>query len=128
MEMNNSFTKVDFNQYKDAYDKDVILAWKGKKLELDVDTLRALLYGFTFTKDYAEGDLEESLFMDYWRDCNLNFVPKLLCEESVDEEMDKMVEDDSNIYLGSLLLFFLHEFSNLLLTDCSLVVLIIART
>lgn len=35
MEMNNSFTKVDFNQYKDAYDKDVILAWKGKKLELE---------------------------------------------------------------------------------------------
>ena len=76
MEMNNAFTKVDFNKYKYAYDKNVILAWKGKKLELDVETLRAMLYGFTFTKDYAEGDLEESLFMDYWRDCNLNFVQK----------------------------------------------------
>ena len=76
--MNNSFTKVDFNQYKDAYDKDVILAWKGKKLELDVETLRALMYGFTFTKDYAEGDFEESLFMDYWRDDTLDLnVPKL---------------------------------------------------
>ena len=42
--MNNSFTRVDFSQYKDSYDKDVIMAWKGGKLELDVETLRALLY------------------------------------------------------------------------------------
>ena len=48
MELNNSFTKVDFNQYRDAYDKDVIQAWKERKLELDVETLRALMYGFTF--------------------------------------------------------------------------------
>jgi len=68
MELNNSFTKVDFNQYRDAYDKDVIQAWKRKVLKLDVETLRALMYGFTFTKDYAEGELEDSFFMDFWRD------------------------------------------------------------
>ena len=100
MELMKSFTKVDYNLYKDAYDKDVIQAWKERKLELDVETLRALMYGFTFTKEYAEGNLEESLFMDYWRDCNLNFVPKLLCEESVDEEMDKMVEDGSLVIIS----------------------------
>jgi hypothetical protein len=96
MEMNNSFTKVDFNQYKDAYDKDVILAWKGKKLELDVDTLRALLYGFTFTKDYAEGDLEESLFMDYWRDDTLDLnIENVPCfDEPIEEVMNNEIEDD----------------------------------
>lgn len=55
MELIKSFTKVDYNLYKDAYDKDVIQAWKERKLELDVETLRALMYGFTFTKEYAEG-------------------------------------------------------------------------
>lgn len=26
------------------------------------------MYGFTFTKAYADGDLEDALFMDYWKD------------------------------------------------------------
>ncbi len=68
MERNNSFTKVDYNQYKDAYNKDVIQAWKDRKKELDVETLRAMMYGFTFTRAYADGDLEDALFMDYWKD------------------------------------------------------------
>ena len=52
MELIKTFRKVDFNQYKYAYDKDAILAWKNRKRELDVETLRALMYGFTFTKEY----------------------------------------------------------------------------
>lgn len=56
---------MDYNQYKYAYNKDVIKVWKDKKKELDVDTLRALMYGFTFTEAYADGDLEDALFMDY---------------------------------------------------------------
>ena len=39
MEQNNSFTKVDYNQYKDAYNKDVIHACKDGKKEIDVETL-----------------------------------------------------------------------------------------
>ena len=100
MELIKSFRKVDFNQYKNAYDKDVILAWKNRKRELDVETLRALMYGFTFTKEYADGNIEESLFMDYWRDISFDYVPELLTEESIDEEMDKMVEDDDEIEIS----------------------------
>lgn len=100
MELIKSFRKVDFNQYKNAYDKDVILAWKNRKRELDVETLRALMYGFTFTKEYADGNIEESLFMDYWRDISFDYVLELLTEESLDEEMDKMVEDDHEIEIS----------------------------
>ena len=100
MELIKSFRKVDFNQYENAYDKDVILAWKNRKRELDVETLRALMYGFTFTKEYADGNIEESLFMDYWRDISFDYVPELLTEESIDEEMDKMVEDDDEIEIS----------------------------
>ncbi len=94
--MNNSFTRVDFSQYKDSYDKDVIMAWKGGKLELDVETLRALLYGFTFTKDYAEGNLEDSLFMDYWRDdaLNLDLEEDPCFDEPIEEDMVNEMEDD----------------------------------
>ena len=43
MKQKKSFSKVDYNQYKYAYNKDVIKVWKDKKKELDVDTLRALM-------------------------------------------------------------------------------------
>ena len=39
MEQNNSFTNGDYNQDKDAYNKDVIQAWKDGKKEIDVETL-----------------------------------------------------------------------------------------
>ena len=70
------------------------------KRELDVETLRALMYGFTFTKEYADANMEESLFMDYWRDISFDYVPELFTEESLDEEMDKMVEDDHEIEIS----------------------------
>jgi hypothetical protein len=100
MELIKTIRKVDFNQYKYAYDKDAILAWKNRERELDVETLRALMYGFTFTKEYADGNMEESLFMDYWRDISFDYVPELFTEESLDEEMDKMVEDDHEIEIS----------------------------
>ena len=100
MELIKTFRKVDFNQYKYAYDKDAILVWKNRERELDVETLRALMYGFTFTKEYADGNMEESLFMDYWRDISFDYVPELFTEESLDEEMDKMVEDDHEIEIS----------------------------
>lgn len=98
MEKNNSFTKVDFNQYKDAYDQDVIQAWKSRELELDVETLRAMMYGFTFTNDYAEGNLEDSFFMDYWKDnsSELYFEPDLsdVVDDLFEKAMNNVREDD----------------------------------
>ena len=74
MEQNNSFTKVDYNQYKDAYNKDVIQAWKDGKKEIDVETLWALMYGFTFTKAYADGDLEDALLWTTGKTCTLTKI------------------------------------------------------
>lgn len=98
MELNNTFTKVDFNQYRDAYDKDVIQAWKKRVLELDIEALRALMYGFTFTKDYAEGNLEDSFFMDFWRDnsLELDFEPDSfgIIDDLFEEAMNNVMDDD----------------------------------
>lgn len=101
MELNNSFTKVDFNQYKNAYDQDVIQAWKSRELELDVETLRAMMYGFTFTNDYAEGNLEDSFFMDYWRDnsSELDLEPDSsdVVDDLFEEVMNNVREDDYTV-------------------------------
>ena len=98
MELNNSFTKVDFNQYRDAYDKDVIQAWKRRVQELDVETLRALMYGFTFTSDYAEGNLEDSFFMDFWKEKFLELELESDSyndiDDAIEETMNNVMEDD----------------------------------
>ena len=98
MELNNSFTKVDFNQYRDAYDKDVIQAWRRRVLELDIETLRALMYGFTFTKDYAEGNLEDSFFMDFWKDnsLELDLEPESydVIDDLFEDAMNNVMDDD----------------------------------
>ena len=98
MELNNTFTKVDFNQYRDAYDKDFIQAWKSGQQELDVETLRAFMYGFTFTQDYAEGNLEDSFFMDFWRDKSLELELEHDSnngfDDPIEEAMNNVMDDD----------------------------------
>ena len=98
MASNNTFTKVDFVKYKDAYDEDVIQAWKRRVLELDVETLRALMYGFSFTKDYAEGNLEDSLFMDFWKEKSLELELESDSyndiDDAIEETMNNMMDDD----------------------------------
>lgn len=94
----NNITKVDFVKYKDAYDKNVIQAWKSGEQELDVETLRAMMYGFTFTQDYSEGNLEESLFMDFWRDNSLDLDLELDSDngfdDPIEEAMNNSLDDD----------------------------------
>ena len=98
MALNNTFTKVDFNQYRDTYDKDVIQTWKCGQQELDVETLRAFMYGFTFTQDYAEGNLEDSFFMDFWRDKSLELELEHDSnngfDDPIEEAMNNVMDDD----------------------------------
>lgn len=64
----NTFSKVDYNAYKDSYDQLLINAWKTCEIKLDDDKLRALMYGYTFTDDYAKCKIEEGLLADFWED------------------------------------------------------------
>lgn len=63
-----AFKKVNFSDYKDKYDENI----KGK-MELfpesiDIETMRANLYGYTFTKGYTNGVISDELLMDYWEE------------------------------------------------------------
>ena len=60
------FKKVDYTKYKDKYDEDVKLKLHTSPDDIDVETMRAYIYGYTFTDKYAEGILPDELSMDYW--------------------------------------------------------------
>ncbi len=96
MEYENK-SNMDYTQYKESYDANLIERWKKGEVELDVDTLRAQLYGFTFTPDYAKGLIEDALCMDYWRERNrktgfdaLFDLPARKPDDFYDDPMDEI--------------------------------------
>ncbi len=97
---------MDYTNFRQSYDANLINSWKKDETEMSVDTLRGLLYGFTFTQDYAKGDIEDALFMDYWRDKHLkernaddddySFSPQ---EEKEFDPMDEIMDAVNNVDL-----------------------------
>ena len=59
---------MDYSKFKDSYDENLIAKWKNHEVELDVETLRSLLYGYTFKPEYTNGVIEDALSMDYWKE------------------------------------------------------------
>ena len=60
------FNKIDYTEYKDRYDQSVKQKLHSSPAEIDVETMRAYMYGYTFTDKYAKGILPNELSMDYW--------------------------------------------------------------
>ena len=60
------FNKIDYTEYKDRYDQSVKQKLHSSHDEIDVETMRAYMYGYTFTDKYAKGILPNELSMDYW--------------------------------------------------------------
>lgn len=56
---------MDYSKFKDSYDENLIAKWKNHEVELDVETLRSLLYGYTFKPEYTNGVIEDALSMDF---------------------------------------------------------------
>lgn len=98
---NKQFRKVDFAEYDGKYDANV-----GKRLATSPDSvsleeLRAYIYGYTFTKGYADGRFPDELSMDYWRDsddavCDL-FVHPLMPHGTSKESWGKGDPDEFEI-------------------------------
>jgi hypothetical protein len=63
--------KVNHSDYKDKYDKTIKSKLETSPDNIDVETMRANLYGYTFTKEYAEGRIPDELSMDYWEEYHL---------------------------------------------------------
>ena len=71
--------KVKYYKYVQGFSDDLLKKFEEgwRKLNgFDTETMRGLIYGYTFTEDYAKGIIPDSLSMDYWRgkDTNSNYL------------------------------------------------------
>ena len=63
--------KVNYSEYEGKYDKSIKKRLEKTPESIDVETMRANLYGYTFTKEYANGEIPNELSMDYWEEWNM---------------------------------------------------------
>ena len=71
--MEKTIKKVIYSDYKDKYDDTIITQLGTSPESIDVETMRENLYGYTFTKEYAEGKIPDELSMDYWENKHLEY-------------------------------------------------------
>ena len=95
--MEREFVKVNYAEYESKYDQRIIEKMAAIPKEISVDAMRACLYGYTFTEDYARMRVLDELSMDYWRDRNEELAELDPMEWKDDqignvEEMDEMDE------------------------------------
>ena len=68
--MNTNYPKkVKYYKYVQGFSNDLLKkfeeGWRNLN-EFDTETMRGLIYGYTFTEDYAKGIIPDSLSVDYW--------------------------------------------------------------
>ena len=93
--MNKQFNKVDYSEYEGKYDESIKERLEKDPGSVDVEMMRANLYGYTYTKEYADGEIADELSMDYWEERheemeldNLNFE-----EFEMPDNLDSLLED-----------------------------------
>ena len=91
--MEKTFKKVDYSEYKDKYDEEIRTTMKTAPENIDVETMRANLYGYTFTKEYAEGLIPDEFSMDYWEELHLDDDIKDL---NLLDDLDHLLEDETD--------------------------------
>ena len=60
--------KVIYSEYEGKYDESIKERLEKDPGSVDVEMMRANLYGYTYTKEYADGDIPDELSMDYWEE------------------------------------------------------------
>ena len=59
--------KVNFSEYEHSFSYDQLKDFEESRLDgFDMETMRGLIHGYTFTEDYAKGVVPESFSMEYW--------------------------------------------------------------
>ena len=61
----HDFKKVDFSKYKDSYTNELLEKFLSGT-ELSTETVRGLMYGYTFTKKYANHEDDEHFSISHW--------------------------------------------------------------
>ena len=92
--MNTDYPKkVNFSEYEHSFSADLLKKFEegGRKLrEFDTEMVRSLIYGYTFTEDYAKGLIPDTLSMDYWlKKDDKFFKTGRLCDLSLNEAIGR---------------------------------------
>jgi len=66
--MEKQFNKVNYSEYEGKYDEHLKEKMAKEPESIDIETMRVNLYGYTFTKEYADGEIPDELSMDYWEE------------------------------------------------------------
>ena len=88
--MEKQFNKVNYSEYEGKYDEHIKEKMAKAPESIDIETMRANLYGYTFTKEYADGEIPDEFSMDYWEE--YHFENDLL-DEPVDIDLDSMLRE-----------------------------------
>ena len=88
--MEKQFKKVNYSEYEGKYDELMKEKMAKEPESIDIETMRANLYGYTFTKEYADGEIPDELSMDYWEE--YSFENDLL-DDSVEIDLDSMLHE-----------------------------------
>jgi len=64
------FRKVDFDEYKNSCTKELLQQFLDGKLGLEtpIETLRGIMFGYTFTEDYVNNRHVSPFSIQYWED------------------------------------------------------------
>lgn len=93
MNTKKSFRKVDYQTYQNKYDEVICAHLMAHIDEANVEDLRTQMYGYTYTKDYAQRKIPDVLYMDYWRDSYLESID-LYEEDCTNNELNSEIYDD----------------------------------
>ena len=88
--MEKQFNKVNYSEYEGKYDEHIKERMEKEPESIDIETMRANLYGYTFTKEYANGEIPDELSMDYWEE--YSFDNELL-DDSVEIDLDSILHE-----------------------------------
>ena len=93
--------KVNYSEYEGKYDESIKERLEKDPGSVDVEMMRENLYGYTFTKAYADGEIPDEFSMDYWEERQEEIDLEDLEEidfESMESELDLILEDDDSPY------------------------------
>jgi len=87
--------KVNYSEYEGKYDESIKEKLEKDPGSVDVEMMRANLYGYTYTKEYADGDIPDELSMDYWEERHEEMVLDNLNFEEIEmpDNLDSLLED-----------------------------------
>lgn len=59
--------KLNYPDHEHTFSYELLKAFEEGRLNgFDMETMRGLIYGYTFTEDYAKGIIPDAFSMDYW--------------------------------------------------------------